>query len=1171
MLVPQDVHGWHRMTKRHRTVLIIAAFPDQVLSQGALLSGAEDSYTVSQAQSIEAGLSVCRSYSLDAIDAIILGFDQSELCGLPFITRLKTELGTACPPIVVIANHSNEKTIVQAIKSGATDYLSQPTPQELQTALQNAIEEAESPNSNTDEAFYRTIVKDQTDLICRFLPDGTLTFINEVCYRYFGLSSGDLIGRNFFSLFVIDQAVATERLADLSSLTPNHAIVEHEYQVSILDKQHWQHWVNRGIFDQNGQLIAVQSVGRDITARKQIEVAAQRSQELLELATAAVDCLVYDWNYQAETVERSRGLTQLLGYTPEEAGNSLEWWNKQIHPEDLQRIRSEFPNGLLDANRYSHAYRVRHKDGHYLWVQDQGIVVRDAAGQVVRIVGSTTNIDNRKRAEEALQQSEARFRRLVESNLIGVMFWHADGKILDANDAFLNIIGYTRQELESGLINWRQISPIEQITLSEVSIKKMQQVGSAVLEKDYIHKQGHRVPVLLGGVTFENNNHQGVSIVIDLSERQHVEQALRESEERFRKLFYDAPIGMVLVGLDHRIVDTNDAFCKMLGYSPEELTQMTFVEITHPDDIEIDLSFVEQAIRGEITHYQIEKRYIKKNQDAIWVSLTSTVIRDYSGEVRYGLGMIEDVTERKRSEAERKQVEATLLQNEALFRGVFESNLMGILFWHIDGQIIDVNDALVRMLGYSREELISGQVPWPEITPSEYREYDQQKFEVMKATGAFPPFEKEYICKDGSRIPVLLGCAFLPSSSERGIAFVLDIRNQKQLKQERELLLMREKAAREAAEIANRTKDEFLAIVSHELRSPLNAILGWAKLLRTRQLDSSTISRALETIERNTQTQVQLIEDLLDVSRMLQGQLRLTVAPVNLHSMIETTVNSVRFAAEAKQIHLIFTANSTKTQVLGDLNRLQQIVSNLLSNAIKFTPSNGQVSINLKQVGTEAQIQVIDTGKGISADFLPHVFERFRRVDSSTTRSEDGLGLGLAIVRHLVELHHGTVTAASRGEGLGATFTISLPLLQEEVPVTFTEITPSKTSRPPLEGVYILVVDDELDSREYLTFALEAAGATVCSADSARMALDALQQVQPDVLLSDIGMPEEDGYMLLQQIRQVERFKSLVAIALTAYAKPQDRVQALAAGFQAHLTKPIEPIDLIKEIVDLIR
>ncbi|NJO78542.1 MAG: response regulator [Cyanobacteria bacterium RM1_2_2] len=532
--------------------------------------------------------------------------------------------------------------------------------------------------------------------------------------------------------------------------------------------------------------------------------------------------------------------------------------------------------------------------------------------------------------------------------------------------------------------------------------------------------------------------------------------------------------------------------------------------------------------------------------------------------------MIEDITERKRNEAERKQTEASLLQNEARFRGVFESNLMGILFWHIDGQITDVNDAFVQMVGYSREELISGQVEWTEITPPEYREYDAKKFEIMQATGAFPPFEKEYICKDGSRIPILLGCAFLPNSSERGIAFVLDIRDQKRLKQERELLLAREQTAREAAEIANRTKDEFLAIVSHELRSPLNAILGWAKLLRTRQLDPATIERALETIERNTQTQVQLIEDLLDISRMLQGQLRLAIAPVNLNRMIETTVNSVRFAAEAKQIHLTFTADATATQVLGDLNRLQQIVSNLLSNAIKFTPSAGRVSITLKQIGTQAQIQVIDTGKGISADFLPHVFERFRRVDSSTTRSKDGLGLGLAIVRHLVELHQGTVTAASAGEGMGATFTIRLPLLQEEVRMISSENTLAKSSHPPLQNVHILVVDDELDTREYLAFVLESAGATVCSADSAQAAIARLRQFQPDVLLSDIGMPEEDGYMLLKRIRTMEHLKTVPVVALTAYAKPQDREQALKAGFHAHLTKPIEPVDLIREIVDLI-
>jgi PAS domain S-box-containing protein len=1120
-------------------------------------------------QSVEEGIAACRR---ELPDAIILNFELSKQADWSAIAALKAALGATCPPIVVTANDGNERIAIQTIKSGAADFLNRPTSVELQAALEQAIKETADQSSGqvAEAAFYRAMVEEHPDLIGRFLPNGRLTFVNQAYCHHFGLTPAELIGRQFFSLFTTDETAISQQLAMLENLTPAQPMVDQEHLVLTAAGQQWQHWLCQGIFDSNGQLIAIQAVGRDITLRKQAEFALQKSQELLELAATAVDCLIYDWDYQAKTVVRSRGLTQLLGYTPEEAGNSLEWWSEQIHPEDLPTIQTATLVNLATGNRYSYEYRVRHKNGHYLWVQDQGVLVHDATGQLIRIVGSTTNIDDRKRAEAALRQSETRFRRLAESNLIGVMFWHSDGRVLDANDAFLNMVGYSREDLQAGLVNWRDISPPEQVEWSDQSIEEMRRLGSAVLEKDYIHKKGHRVPVLLGGVTFEDIENQGVSIVVDLSVRRNAEQSLRESEERLRKLFYDAPIGMVLIGTDHYFVDINDAFCKMLGYSREELTQKSFIELTHPDDVETSVGLAEQAIQGKISHYKLEKRYIRKNQDVIWVSVTSTAIRDYSGEIRHRLGMIEDITERRHHETERKRAEASLLQNEARFRGVFESNLMGILFWHINGQITDVNDAFVRMVGYSREELISGQVEWTEITPPEYREYDAQKFEVMQETGAFAPFEKEYICKDGSRIPVLLGCAFLPDSSERGIAFVLDIRDQKQLKQERELLLAREQSAREAAEIANRTKDEFLAIVSHELRSPLNAILGWAKLLRTRQLDSSTIERALETIERNTQTQVQLIEDLLDVSRMLQGQLRLAVAPVNLNSMIETTVNSVRFAAEAKQIDLTFTTDAAVTQVLGDLNRLQQVVSNLLSNAIKFTPPAGRVSITLKRIGRQAQIQVTDTGKGISADFLPHVFERFRRVDSSTTRSKDGLGLGLAIVRHLVELHQGTVIAASPGEGLGATFTIRLPLLQEEVRIVSPENAPVN-SRPPLQNVRILVVDDELDTREYLAFALESAGATVSSAESAQAALARLQQFQPDVLLSDIGMPEEDGYMLLERIRAIERLKHIPALALTAYAKPQDREQALKAGFQAHLKKPIEPIDLVREIVALIR
>lgn len=378
------------------------------------------------------------------------------------------------------------------------------------------------------------------------------------------------------------------------------------------------------------------------------------------------------------------------------------------------------------------------------------------------------------------------------------------------------------------------------------------------------------------------------------------------------------------------------------------------------------------------------------------------------------------------------------------------------------------------------------------------------------------------------------------------------------------------------AQQANRIKDEFLAVLSHELRSPLNPILGWAKLLQARKLDEATTVAALATIERNAKLQAELIEDLLDVSRILQGKLSLNMVSVDLVSTIQAAIETVRLAAEAKSIQIRTEFDPSVEKILGDAARLQQVVWNLCSNAVKFTPVGGQVEIRLKYSASQAQIIVSDTGKGIAPDFLPHVFDYFRQADSATTRKFGGLGLGLAIVRHLVELHGGTIQAESRGEGKGATFTVQLPLLKsnENRAIETGKKPPSLAASPlhPLTGLQILIVDDDADTREYLAFLLEQAGAAVTSVASAREAFACLTQSKPDLLLSDIGMPDMDGYMLLRQVRTlpIEQGGNIPAIALTAYAGEINQQQAIAAGFQRHVAKPVEPDELIRTITSLL-
>lgn len=420
----------------------------------------------------------------------------------------------------------------------------------------------------------------------------------------------------------------------------------------------------------------------------------------------------------------------------------------------------------------------------------------------------------------------------------------------------------------------------------------------------------------------------------------------------------------------------------------------------------------------------------------------------------------------------------------------------------------------------------------------------------------------------------------LPLKDEQGIVVkwfgtCTDIHEQKQILEERAHLLELEQVARAKAETANRIKDEFLAVLSHELRTPLNAILGWSKLLQLGRLNQAKTSEALATIERNANLQVQLIEDLLDISRILQGKLTLDITKINLESTILSALQTMRLAAEAKLIEVSTVFEPLMGEVMGDSTRLQQVVWNLLSNAVKFTPKGGKVEVRLEQADGYAQIIVSDTGKGISADFLPFVFDYFRQADSTSTRNFGGLGLGLAIVRNIIEIHGGIVKADSHGENKGATFTVSLPLLQDESPSLKDEqnypvlLTPKSL---PLAGVRVLVVDDDADSLDFAAFVLEQDGAFVIALSSAYEALKTLAEVKPDVLVSDISMPDMNGYMLIRQVRTwtPEQGGQIPAIALTAFARNDDQQEALKAGFQMHLSKPFNPEELIAAIVKLV-
>jgi PAS domain S-box-containing protein len=785
-----------------------------------------------------------------------------------------------------------------------------------------------------------------------------------------------------------------------------------------------------------------------------------------------------------------------------------------------------------------------------------------------RIIGISIvceEITERKRAEELLQQSEEMKRRMLESSSDCIKLLDLEGRLL-----YMNAGGMCLMEIENldSCLNQQWVNFWQEEALTEAK------AALDAAKAGNLHRFQGYCPTVTGKPKFWDVivspilDARGKVVQIlatsrDLTEQQQTQIALRENEERLRTLANNMSQFAWMADANGWIFWYNKRWFDYTGTTLEEMQGWGWQKIHHPEHVERVVEHLRSCFKIGAS-WEDTFPLLGRDGKYRWFLSRAIPIRNEEGEIVRWFGTNTDIEELR-------QTELDLRESEERYRCLAE--LIPQLVWtsSAKGMILDVNQRWLDFTGLTVEQIKT--LGWEELIHPEDLPILSQQWTTALQTGTYYQAEGRMRQSDGTYRWHLHQA--VPQKNKRGqivkwFGTATDIEAQKQLQIERDRVLEWSQTARAEAERANRIKDEFLTILSHELRSPLNPILGWVQLLQTQNFDPSRTAQGLETIERNAKLQAQLIDDLLDVAKILRGKLSMNVGPLNPVLAIEAAIDTVKTAAVAKSISLQ-TNLANIGQISGDAARIQQIVWNLLSNAIKFTSSGGEVNICLERVANFAQIKISDNGKGINADFLPYMFEYFRQEDASITRKYGGLGLGLAIVRHLVEAHGGTISADSDGEGLGATFTVRLPLLdlQPEIKQTHELL----NRELDLTGIRVLCVDDEPDTRELLGVLLTQYGAEVMTVSSAAEVMTVIDSFCPDILISDIGMPKMDGYTLMEQIRSLppHRNGQIPAIALTAYAGEIDRKRALSVGFQKHIAKPVEPIQLAQSVLAIVR
>jgi PAS domain S-box-containing protein len=984
--------------------------------------------------------------------------------------------------------------------------------------------------------------------------------------------------------------------------------------------------------DRNQNPIGMIGYAIDITARKRAQAALRESEERYRILSETVPTILFS-NFADGKNEYCN--QRFYEYTGMPDGSSKDYgWAYALHPNDIERYIQQWPVWIQQGLPIEIECRFRRFDGEYRWFLGRCLPIRNSQGDIIKWLGICVDIHDLKETQQNLRESEEKFRQLAE-NIHEHVFWISEpqkNQIVYVSPAYEQVWQRQSASLYENYAQWYEAIPPED--RERVKTRYFSQALQGNYDEEYRITRADGSVRWIRDRGFPIHNPLGepyrvVGIAEDITDRARAVGALRSSEETARRqlaeieaIYTTAPVGLAFIDRDFRYIRINERLAQMNGFSVEAHMGRKLQELL-PEIGALQEPVFRQLIETGKPVFNLEVRSITPAQPGVerdWLA-SYYPLKGSDGTI-LGINMtVLEITERKR-------IEKALFESERRYR--FLADAIPEIVWTADndGLLDYLNRRWYEYTGLAFEEIADD---WKKVMHPDDVESGAHLWQEAVQNGTPYENEQRYLrAADSSyRWHLVRGLPFHDDSGNivKWFGTCTDIHEQKQIEQERILILEREQAARQEAETANRIKDQFLAILSHELRSPLNPILGWTKLLKNRKCDEATLSKALDTIERNVKLQIQLIDDLLDISRILRGKLILNTNPVDLTTVINAGLETVRTAAQIKALRIETSIDINVGQVLGDFNRLQQVVTNLLTNAVKFTPNGGTIQVSLSSYSplnngqgnpapthsllnngqgnpapthsllnngqgnpapthsplnngqgnpapthfpNYAQIRVKDTGKGINPEFLPHIFEYFRQEDSSTTRQFGGLGLGLAIVSNIVEMHNGTVTVDSLGEGQGASFTIALPIIPSPI---LLDNGNSPQGLGNIEGMRILIVDDEPDTREFMRVLLEINGADVTVATSALDALNKLIKSPPEILISDLGMPEMDGYQLISEVRQLldAGIKDIPAVALTAYAGEVDKQQVLAAGFNRHLAKPVDGDELIWIVTELVR